>query len=304
MLAIWQQPLDAEIAAKSKYAKYHALRIAKALKAGEDPNLSNPKTEPEPSEGLPTSPPVLDPNDPEVQRINHPNAYHQPSVESASQSNPTSPPLPPLSGPLPPHDISPISPPDDIPTRSSAAGEPSSPGGGYFPRVPTFTSETSASTLPTAPAEETLPDPSPSIPTQLPQPPQAQQPQAHQPPQPPRQPQFSSSQTFAPTSDSTSPASFYQQPSLPQPPAVPPTQSFPQPSYSQPPVVPQPPLPPAPAQSAFNPSPAAATRYQPDEDAMMSAQKHAKWAISALNFEDVDTAVRELRAALHELTGN
>jgi len=28
------------------------------------------------------------------------------------------------------------------------------------------------------------------------------------------------------------------------------------------------------------------------------AQKHAKWAISALNYDDVETAVKELRGAL------
>jgi vacuolar protein sorting-associated protein VTA1 len=33
----------------------------------------------------------------------------------------------------------------------------------------------------------------------------------------------------------------------------------------------------------------------------MAAQKHAKWAISALNFEDVPTAVKELRIALQSL---
>jgi vacuolar protein sorting-associated protein VTA1 len=33
----------------------------------------------------------------------------------------------------------------------------------------------------------------------------------------------------------------------------------------------------------------------------MAAQKHAKWAISALNFEDVPTAVKELRIALQNL---
>jgi vacuolar protein sorting-associated protein VTA1 len=33
----------------------------------------------------------------------------------------------------------------------------------------------------------------------------------------------------------------------------------------------------------------------------MAAQKHAKWAISALNFEDVPTAVKELRIALQAL---
>ena len=34
---------------------------------------------------------------------------------------------------------------------------------------------------------------------------------------------------------------------------------------------------------------------------MMKAQKHARWAISALNFEDVSTAIRELRGALESL---
>jgi vacuolar protein sorting-associated protein VTA1 len=33
----------------------------------------------------------------------------------------------------------------------------------------------------------------------------------------------------------------------------------------------------------------------------MAATKHAKWAISALNFEDSSTAVKELRAALQAL---
>lgn len=38
-----------------------------------------------------------------------------------------------------------------------------------------------------------------------------------------------------------------------------------------------------------------------DEKAMSAAQKHARWAISALNFEDVPTAVKELRRALESL---
>jgi vacuolar protein sorting-associated protein VTA1 len=41
-----------------------------------------------------------------------------------------------------------------------------------------------------------------------------------------------------------------------------------------------------------------------DEDSIIEAQKHAKWAISALNFEDVNTAVKELRTALHALGAN
>ncbi len=41
--------------------------------------------------------------------------------------------------------------------------------------------------------------------------------------------------------------------------------------------------------------------YVADEEAVLNAQKHARWAISALNFEDVNTAVKELRGALEAL---
>ena len=41
--------------------------------------------------------------------------------------------------------------------------------------------------------------------------------------------------------------------------------------------------------------------YAADEEAILKAQKHARWAISALNFEDVKTAVKELRGALESL---
>jgi len=41
--------------------------------------------------------------------------------------------------------------------------------------------------------------------------------------------------------------------------------------------------------------------YKTDDESIMAAQKHAKWAISALNFEDVGTAVKELRTALQSL---
>ena len=45
------------------------------------------------------------------------------------------------------------------------------------------------------------------------------------------------------------------------------------------------------------PAPAAAVSHK----GMEQAQKHAKWAISALNFEDVPTAIQELRNALATL---
>ncbi|KAI9869786.1 MAG: hypothetical protein M1823_008955, partial [Watsoniomyces obsoletus] len=59
-----------------KFAKYHAVRIAKAIKAGEDPNLSNPAPEPTLEEQLPP----LDPNDADVQMLEGGAKPRQPSV--------------------------------------------------------------------------------------------------------------------------------------------------------------------------------------------------------------------------------
>ena len=53
------------------------------------------------------------------------------------------------------------------------------------------------------------------------------------------------------------------------------------------------------------PSPSYFPPQQPqvvvDDEAMAKAQKHARWAISALNYEDVETAVKELKNALNTL---
>ncbi|KAJ0165372.1 hypothetical protein CTA2_11478, partial [Colletotrichum tanaceti] len=75
--------------------------------------------------------------------------------------------------------------------------------------------------------------------------------------------------------------------------------------------------PPPPAPQQFKPPPLAHQPKSPvvpvsnnswtpssapsDEMDLPKAQKHAKWAISALNFEDVPTAVKELRNALAAL---
>jgi vacuolar protein sorting-associated protein VTA1 len=251
LLGIWQKPLNAELASKSKYAKYHALRIAKAIKAGEDPNLSNPAPE------VVTSPPPLDPNDPEVQRIRS----LQPTVEDINDSShqpsfrppvsTSSPAIQSFSQPQTGGDVSPL--------------ESEQPGDGYFPHIPKFAPPNEAPPPPTAAADITTPPP-------------------------------------AETTSSPEPRDFYntnisQQPA-PSPPVVP--SKFP----SQPPVVPQ-----ASAFQPFVPAPAALVppaqqgraTYIVDDEAILSAQKHAKWAISALNFEDVDTAVQELRIALQSL---
>ncbi|OCK84713.1 DUF605-domain-containing protein [Lepidopterella palustris CBS 459.81] len=327
LLNIWGPP-EQEILAKSKFAKYHALRIAKALKAGEDPNLSNPVQEAPPPA---TSPPVLDPNDPEVQRIN--GAPYQPYVESApdTSAHPSpaisatriSPPPPTLpSAPtgytthssstpqyFPHRDISPISPPS-----TSRQGSVSSAGGGYFPRVniPTFTSDAGTPSLPTAPSidDEAMTSPyEPAAP-----PPEAQNFYQNQTrdvdqnklafphPQPQALPQQAPQHQLPP------PQNIYQNQHqyTPPPPQQPPQQQQYQQYQTQ---QPHPPATPAQYQTPMpqqhdQPMSGMGTgrpAYHTDEDAILAAQKHAKWAVSALNFEDVETAVKELRIALRSL---
>ena len=241
-MSIWGQ-LEPETSAQIKYAKYHALRIAKAIKAGEDPNASNPKDEPEPEGNEPgseaydsvTSPPPAA-------------AYAPPTVEEDDEGAVDS-----SAATLPNLDTA-------EPTQSSYTGD-------YFPPTPANLSDPTAPTV--AP---TLPDIEPTGPP--------------------------SSSTFAPPPNAVE--DFYtQQPSQPPP------QSLSTPPVKSPFVPPQvaAPLPvrqaaPPPQQSAPTP---AATAYRTDAEAVALAQKYAKWAISALNFEDVPTAVRELRKALETL---
>ncbi|KAL7008502.1 hypothetical protein EMMF5_001763 [Cystobasidiomycetes sp. EMM_F5] len=63
---------------------------------------------------------------------------------------------------------------------------------------------------------------------------------------------------------------------------------------------PPPPFAPAPAEEEeeWAPKPSAV-----DPTAVGNAQKHAKWAISALNYEDIETAKKELRLALQLIGG-
>ena len=58
---------------------------------------------------------------------------------------------------------------------------------------------------------------------------------------------------------------------------------------------------PLPAQYGHQPQGDSRRNFVPDDEAIAKAQKHARWAISALNFEDSETAIRELRAALRVL---
>ena len=401
LLQIWGA-IEPEITQKIKFAKFHALRIAKAVKIGEDPNLSNPVLEPEPEAAL--SP--LDLNDPDVQMLEggtakprqpsvieiadeadrhqhglaktssldqslHPSrdasvapqplkGQRQPSVtevpdeadkfssrlarqsslnESLHPSRAPSLPRP------PPNDVSPLAPadaasfykssndrskPDVSPLNSPSEGErKSSIGGNYFPVVPT--------------AQSTQPPPPAPSETSLQQAPIGfSQPRAQPPPPPPQHhghflPQDPlQQQPIIPPNFQPNPSFPPQQPVLPAaghhsphhrgshgpiPPVPPPSMRQQQQQPQQPPfTAPQytqqfssPPQsavsthsmassipPPSQPQSAIA---APSSNIVVDEEAMMKAQKHARWAISAMNFEDVPTAIRELRAALTDLGG-
>ncbi|KAB8304097.1 hypothetical protein EYC80_003518 [Monilinia laxa] len=315
LLNIWSPP-DAETQAKIKYAKWNAVRIVRAFKEGKDPNESNPKPQPAPKDELP----LLDPNDPEVQLLGEQKAK-QPSVEEvpdeqdglearlarkssldrslhpSQQVSARGSPNAKLASFEPyPRDGFPYTAIQDdnvSPLEASPKDRNGSVGGGYFPEVPTFTSEPRDSTLPTAPApdnafELALPDTSSlAAPGQSP----GMKPS----------PDF---QSFPP-------------PTLPgEQPSVSGPEDVPQDFYNQPPPANHGYAQPPPKQASFqsgtpqqNIYPAPITPHvtqsreqlNTDDEAIAKAQKHARWAISALNFEDAETAVKELRAALQTL---
>jgi len=339
LLQVWG-PLEPDIQQKIKFAKFHALRIVKALKAGEDPNLSNPKQEPEEEAS------ALDPNDPEVQALNGDSRKdRQPSVaevpdeadkaqarlahqsslnESIHPSRAPSAPPPNATtpqaasagvSPLPkdaasfytnnPNEVSPIS-----PDRKSSLG------GNYFPQMPPPTSaQTQPNLPPTLPsAPKDLVDPGPAL--DLPSAPPDEAGGVDLPDAPSEPGLPSAPTTFAepqPIAPRTPLDSFQAPPTPGQPPiaSIPP--NLPQAPHQPAPSIPTPssatqkpffaPPPTAPAQPAYTPAPQTVvnTSVEVDEEAMMKAQKHARWAISALNFEDVPTAIKEFQLALQQL---
>jgi vacuolar protein sorting-associated protein VTA1 len=183
--------------------------------------------------------------------------------------------------PAPPGDVSPLEP------------SPQEQGGdGYFPDVPTFTSGSATTNQPTAPPVDDFtssPPPEPSVPDL---PPSAQRTDY---PTPrgftqTNTPHVTTQSYHAPPSHPHAPVSGYSQ----QPPQLPyqaPAPSYPQASYGA-----------APSPVSVTP-PVSGNDGNPNasEEAILKAQKHCKWAISALNFEDVATAVKELRGALETL---
>ncbi|KAM0344471.1 hypothetical protein ACHAPU_007443 [Fusarium lateritium] len=257
----WGEP-DPEVVKKIKFAKWNAARILKAIRQGQDPNETNPKApEPEPEV-------ALDPSDPDVQMLS--GAPHA-SVEDASDAGeppsvPTftdaPPSIPEDPGYFPPqNEHQPQAPEPFVPSPLSQSSTPGVSGGPPpSAGLPPIVSPVPES--PAQPATQIPPQPSPQIPTKLPS--------QYAPPTP------------QPLNDPSAPPSWTTTPSVPHPAA-----------FNPPPAIPQ-----APALQPPAPAPVQNTGFATEYKDLNQAQKHAKWAISALNFEDVPTAVQELRNAL------
>lgn len=289
LVNIWGPP-DSETLQKIKYAKWNAARIIKAIKEGKDPNESNPKPE-----EIQEQPTALELNDPEVQMLGQGQIPRAATVEDA--------------------------PDPDLPRDAAGVSPPRSPAPAAY--LPPSASEDGDLKLPDAPGygahaqEPSYFDPPPSLPSPL-SPPSNNPVNHNLPPTAPHQ-------TWTPTPPPA--ASTFPPPSAPSAPSAPPTFA-PHPQNTA--AVAPPPISPPTNAGYTSPTPAAnvsrpvipptqstggfaapggfsqvpqqsANTYTADDMAMSQAQKHAKWAISALNFEDVPTAVRELRRALESL---
>lgn len=290
LVNIWGPP-DTETQQKIKYAKWNAARITKAIKEGKDPNETNPK-----KEDLPSQQPALDPADPDVQALGSPSGQ---TAKSATVEDAPDPDLPRnFTGGSLPHSAS-------VPSLPSAPDDgelklPSAPGygdeaapapqPGYFdppPSLPSPISPPSRDPVNYTPGAPSAPQ------TWTPTPPPAASSFQPPPSAPNGPPTFSPG--LSPTA-AVAPSSATPPTNIPPPsanvsrPVVPPPTNFG--SSSAAPAVP----------GGFSQVPQqVAVNFTADDQAMSQAQKHAKWAISALNFEDVQTAIRELRRALESL---
>ncbi|KFA61815.1 hypothetical protein S40285_07534 [Stachybotrys chlorohalonatus IBT 40285] len=267
----WGTP-EPEVLKKIKFAKWNAARILKAIRNGEDPNESNPQM-PEPEQEQDG----LDPTEAELQALTSPSSGPAPvSVEDAPDAG--EPPLPPV-----------FSPPPAAPTKASeppaSANEPSLPSpanDGYFPTasppgepfVPSPMSTDAAFPSGNIPPAPSFPEPSPQA---------SLQPSAPFPPT-----------VSTPTPNISAPPSWTTTPSVPHPASVnpPPAAVGPAPNLR---------ATPSPAAPSGAIPPSSGGGFSTSHKDINQAQKHAKWAISALNFDDVTTAVQELRNALSVL---
>jgi vacuolar protein sorting-associated protein VTA1 len=291
LAAIWGPP-DNETQQKIKFAKWNATRILKAIKEGKDPNESNPKQD---ERGPDAALPSLDPNDPEVQLLSNPSAGMTPravSVEDVPDSGYAPAAMSPyMQAPVPlPHPQTQgyFDPPQPSPLSPGYQQPSTAPAPEVSPQLP-----------PMVPAREVSPQLPPQLPPKAaamesrPQPiPMAPSPfsPANVGPPPPVQAQHSPWAT-----PNIQDSHYYQAPS---PNVGPLPMHHAQGSQYMHPSAPAPPQ-----QPAWQPPRAAVGAPLPtvDERNILQAQKHAKWAVSALNFDDVPTAVKELRSALAAL---
>lgn len=273
---------------KIRYAKYQCSRILKALKVGEDPNAGSPGTEavetPVPDVASmkmsPLLPPPVDTTRPSM--MSGPSALSNNSFSSV-------PPIIPVSIVPNPQSPSPAITPQPPSIHQSPVIHPAQPSPSInSPGLPVnpYISH------PTPPPSQynTAPPPPPSIHFN------SQPPNQFNPPAPPPRPM-----QYQPPLQPHDPANYYTQSPRPPPtaPVAPPSNYYSQPSApSQPPFQQQPPFQPQPSPSYF---PQQTPQPVVDDEAIARSQKHARWAISALNYEDVETAVKELRIALQEL---
>lgn len=343
VLGIWggEGGVEREWREKGKYAKFHAVRIAKAIKAGQDPNETNPVVEEPPAAAQEGEDGIEE----ELRALERGqggggsgSGYQAPSVEEAEDGAAGRPfpvrTMSEASQSMPKaqedHDVSPIEPAD------GGQGRQGSVGGGYFPSVPgapsiaTAAEDTEMTDEPPAPQSVAF-DAPPTEPPVIPSQPTTQQ--QHDDP----------ADYYSGTLSSSMPTDA--PPHIPTPPQAPSRPHAPPPEHmaAEPPIapptihtpnVPAPFPPPSPAAGPFNgrgnpttpgygisqpqsqPPPPAMPSYRvgvstdsaggpdvynTDDESVLAAQKHAKWAISALNFEDVGTAVKELRAGLQAL---
>lgn len=292
LLSVWG-PLDADTKQKIKYAKWNTVRILKAIKEGTDPNESNPKPEPEPA------------------------ALEADELNNMGVTSPSAGPFPATV--------------EDAPESSSIRGDPSLVSQPQTPASAVAPHQQDSMTLPDAPHGNAgyfdpaaTPQP-PSIPSPMspplqpsagpgdlpqrwtPTPPAADT--AFSPP-PPKEENNQYAQNSAPE-PATAPPTFAPSPAAMPAVAPPPALVSPPASYMN--MAPNPSTvsygqPSAPAISSNTATAHASTAptiapggYNVDDASVRKAQKHCKWAISALNFEDAATAVRELELALQTL---
>ncbi|KAJ5897253.1 hypothetical protein N7504_007541 [Penicillium tannophilum] len=255
---IWGD-MDPEIAGRIKFSKYHAIRITKAIKAGEDPNASNPAPKEEEEEAQVESSDIQ--------------AFDESVAEQAAKPRQAS--------------------VEEIPDESDRLGRHMA----HQSSLDESLHPSRASSLP--PSATATPPEIPSVPQNAP----------GSPPQKMDLDNQSSGLELPST-----PGTIGNSDSIPQLPDTPgftntnraPSnafQSFPPPLDAH---IPAPAAAPA-GPPAFTPSvaPAPAASSQPshsvDDNAITLAQKHARWAVSALTFDDVHTAIKELKTSLKHL---